>query len=337
MTACTSDSDAQTDETSRTATLSRREMLTRAAAGAATLAAATSLPAIPEALAGAPAVHAARKTLTIGAKDFSENQIVAYMYLLLLQKAKIPVNGDVKKNLASLVAIPALQKGGQHGGIDIFPEYTGTGVETVLKVKAPHNAAAYYAAAKEGYQKRFKLTWLPYYPMNDTQGFATTQAFSTKYGIKTIADMVKHASDIRLIVTTEYLSRADGLPGVKKVYGTFTPKKLVKINGAGSLRYKALLSGSGDVVEAFTTDAAIAGYHLVVLGDPKHYAPPDNLAPVVRDDALQAYPHLAQVLGVLTRRITSEAITKLNYQADIQGKDPKEVARAFLRQQGLLT
>ena len=334
MTACTSDSDARTDETPRTATLSRREVLTRAAAGAATLAAATSLPAIPEALAGAPAVHAARKTLTIGAKDFSENQIVAYMYLLLLQKAKIPVNGDVKKNLASLVAIPALRK----GDIDIFPEYTGTGVETVLKVKAPHNAAAYYAAAKEGYQTKFKLTWLPHYPMNDTQGFATTQAFSQKYGIKTIADMVKHASDVRLIVATEYLGRADGLPGLKKVYGDFTPKELVKISGAGSgFRYKALLSGRGDVVEAFTTDAAIAGNHLVVLGDPKHYAPPDNLAPVVRDDALRAYPNLAQVLGVLTRRITNEVITKLNYQADIQGKDPKDVARAFLRQQGLLT
>ena len=333
MTACTSDSDARTDETPRTATLSRREVLTRAAAGAATLAAATALPAIPEALAGAPAAHAARKTLTIGAKDFSENQIVAYMYLLLLQKAKIPVNGDVKKNLTSFLATPALRR----GDLDIFPEYTGTGLEDVLKEKAPHNAAAYYTAVKEGYQKKFKLTWLPHYPMNDTQGFATTQAFSKKYGIKTIADMVKHASDVRLIVTTEYLSRADGLPGVKKVYGAFTPKELVRINGAGSFRYKALLSGRGDVVEAFTTDAAIAGNHLVVLGDSKHYAPPDNLAPVVRDDALQAYPNLAQVLGVLTRRITSEAITTLNYQVDIQSKDPKEVARAFLRQQALLT
>ena len=175
MTACTSSSDARTDKTPQTATLSRREALTRAAAGAATLAAATALPAIPEALAGAPAVHVARKTLTIGAKDFSENQIVAYMYLLLLQKARIPVNGDIKKNLTSFIATPALQR----GDIDIFPEYTGTGLEAVLKEKAPHNAAAYYAAVKEGYQKKFKLTWLPYYPMNDTQGFATTQTFST--------------------------------------------------------------------------------------------------------------------------------------------------------------
>src|SRR5438067_11295835 len=142
----TAGSDARTDETPRTATLSRREVLTRAAAGAATIAAATSLPAIPEVLAGAPAVHVARKTLTIGAKDFSENQIVAYMYLLLLQKAKIPVSGEVKKNLTSFLATPALQR----GDIDIFPEYTGTGLEAVLNEKAPHNAAAYYAAVKQG-------------------------------------------------------------------------------------------------------------------------------------------------------------------------------------------
>ena len=130
----TAGSDARTDETPRTATLSRREVLTRAAAGAATIAAATSLPAIPEVLAGAPAVHVARKTLTIGAKDFSENQIVAYMYLLLLQKARIPVNGDVKKNLTSFIATPALQR----GDIDIFPEYTGTGLEDILKDTEHH-------------------------------------------------------------------------------------------------------------------------------------------------------------------------------------------------------
>ncbi len=313
-------------------TISRRDALARAAAGAASIAVATSLPGIPAALAGAPAVHASTKTLTIGAKDFSENQIVAYMYLLLLQKAHIPVNGDVKKNLTSFLATPALQR----GDIDIFPEYTGTGLEDILKEKAPHNSAAYYKAVKAGYQKKLKLTWLDYYPMNDTQGFATTQAFAKKYRLKTIADMVKHAADIRLIVATEYLGRADGLPGVEKVYGNFTPKELVKINGAGSFRYKALLSGRGDVVEAFTTDAAIAGNHLVVLGDPKGYAPPDNLAPVVRDDALRAYPNLAKVLGVLTKRITNAAITKLNYQADIQGKDPKDVAQRFLQEQRLL-
>lgn len=324
-----------TQDTPATLPISRRTLLTRAAAGAATIAAASTLPATLASAAvpaGAPAVRTAKKTLTVGAKDFSENQIVAYMYQLLLQDAGIPVNSQVKKNLTSFIATPALQR----GEIDIFPEYTGTGLEAILKQKASHNSDAYYSAVKAGYQSKYKLTWLDYYPMNDTQGFATTQAFAKQHGIKSIADMVKKASDVRLVVATEYLSRADGLPGVKRVYGDFTPKEIVRIAGAGSFRYKALLAGRGDIVEAFTTDAAIAGNHLVVLGDPKGYAPPDNLAPVVRNDALSAYPTLSKVLGVLTKRITSEAITKLNYQSDIQGKDPRDVARAFLQQQGLL-
>ncbi|HZS91273.1 MAG TPA: glycine betaine ABC transporter substrate-binding protein [Chloroflexota bacterium] len=323
-----------TEKTERTtvrpAVSTRRELLIRAALGAGGMALAVDLPIGVS--AATPAVHPSKKTLTIGAKDFSENQIVAYMYLYLLQIANIPVNGDIKKNLASGIATPALVK----GDIDIFPEYTGTGLEAILKQKASHNAKAYYDAVSAGYQKKFKLTWLDMYPMNDTQGFATTRAFSEKTGIKTIADMVKHASEVRLIVATEYLGRADGLPGVKRVYGNFTPKEIVQIAGAGSLRYAALLQGRGDIVEAFTTDAALAGNNLVVLGDPKGYAPPDNLAPVVRDDALAAYPNLKTVLNKLAPKITNAAITKLNYQADIQGKDPKDVARTFLQDQGLI-
>jgi osmoprotectant transport system substrate-binding protein len=316
--------------TPRRDALSRREFLTRAGLGAAGLALAVDLPIGVS--AATPAVHPSAKTLTIGAKDFSENQIVAYMYLYLLQDARIPVNGDVKKNLASGIATPALVK----GDIDIFPEYTGTGLEAILKQKAPHNAAAYYKAVSAGYQKKFNLTWLAMYPMNDTQGFATTHSFAQQTGIKTIADMAKHASEVRLIVATEYLGRADGLPGVKRVYGNFTPKEIVQIAGAGSLRYAALLQGRGDIVEAFTTDAALAGNNLVVLADPKGYAPPDNLAPVVRNDALAAYPNLKTVLNKLARKITNAAITRLNYQSDIQGKDPKDVARTFLQDQGLI-
>ena len=120
------------------------------------------------------------------------------------------------------------------------------------------------------------------------------------------------------------------------VYGAFTPKELVRINGAGSFRYKALLSGRGDVVEAFTTDAAIAGNHLVVLGDPKHYAPPDNLAAVVRTDVLQAYPEIKHVLNKLAPQVTSTLIRALNYLVDGAQMAPQLVAKIFLQQQGLL-
>src|SRR5918912_2996585 len=216
--------DDETHGTSRTASLSRRDLLTRAAIGVAAVAGG-AVPAVLPAGAAAPTIHVARKTLTIGAKGFAENEIVAHMYLLLLQQAGLPVHGTITPNLTSAVATPALMR----GDIDIFPEYTGTGLEVILKQKAPHNARAYYKAVAAGYQRQFNLTWLDPMPLNDTQGFATTQAISRTYGLHTITDMVRNAAMLRLIVTAEYLTRPDGLSGLKRVYGDFTPTKLVTL------------------------------------------------------------------------------------------------------------
>src|SRR5919201_1481376 len=323
--------DDQAHGTSRTSSLSRRDLLTRAALGVSTVSS-RAVPSVLPACAVAPTIHAARKTLTIGAKGFAENEIVAHMYLLLLQQAGLPVHGTITRNLTSAIATPSLMR----GDIDIFPEYTGTGLEVILKQKAPHNARAYYKAVAEGYQRQFNLTWLDPMPLDDTQGFATTQAISRTYGLTTITDMVRNAPRPRLIVTAEYLTRPDGLPGLKRVYGDFTPKKLVTLANVGSVRYAALLLGQGDVVEAFTTDGLIAGDRLLVLGDPKGYAPPDNLAAVVRTDALQAYPQIKDVLNKLAPRVTTRIITALNYLVDGAHMAPQLVATIFLHQQGLL-
>src|ERR671938_407093 len=147
--------DDQAHGTSRSTSLSRRDLLTRAAIGVATVAA-RAVPSVLPAGAAAPATHAARKTLTIGAKGFAENEIVAHMYLLLLQQAGVPVHGTITQNLTSAIATTALMR----GDIDIFPEYTGTGLEVILKHTEPHNAHAYYKAVAAGYQRQFNLTWL---------------------------------------------------------------------------------------------------------------------------------------------------------------------------------
>ncbi len=329
--------DAPTTSDHAPSPLSRRDALTRAAAGVAAVAGAAVLTPSIQAFASAPAIHTAKPTLVIGAKGFSENEIVAYMYMLLLKQAGISVSSTLKDGLASVVATSALQRGGQNGGIDIFPEYTGTAVNVILKqINIPHNPDAYLKAAVAGYQSKYKLTFLNYSPMNDAQGFATTQAISKQYGIKSIADMVKHASQLRLIAAAEYLDRPDGPKLLAKIYGSFKFKSEVILADVGSARYAALQEGRGDVTEAFTTDGLIAANNLVVLTDPKGYALPDNLGPVVNDAALQAYPAIKTVLNNLAPYITSKAITALNYQADGQGKKPADVARAFLTSHGLL-
>lgn len=307
---------------------SRREFLVRAAAGG--IASAALLHSLPIALAAEPAARPSATSLNVGAKDFTEDQLVGHMYTLLLQQAGFSVNEHF--NLPTAIAHAALVK----GDIDLYPEYTGTGLEVILKGSAPHTALAYYKAVAAGYEKRFKLTWLTPAPMNDTQGLATTQAISRQYGIRTISDMVKQASKLRFVVNSEFLTRADGLPGLKHVYGNFSFKSQVVVAGAGSLRYAALEQGRGDVVVAFTTDGLIAGDKLVVLKDDRGYAPPDNLAPVVRDSVLKQNPRIAGILNKLAPKLTSAAVSSLNYKVDGQHQDLPTVARDFLRQQGLL-
>ena len=312
-------------ENEHTAPVSRR----KAILGAGALAAALALGTVPGAVQAASAVRATG-TINVGAKDFTEDQLVGHMYTLLLRQAGFSVNEHF--NLPTAIAHSSLLR----GDIDMYPEYTGTGLVDILKGSAPNTAAAYYKAAAAGYQSRFHLTWLNPAPMYDTQGLATTQAISKQYGIKTFSDMARQASKLRFIVNSEFLTRPDGLPGLKKIYGNFAFKSTHIVAGAGSLRYAALTGGQGDVVVAFTTDGPIVADHLVLLQDDKHYAPPDNIAPVVRDNVLAKYPQIKGILNKLAPTLTTTAVQSLNYQVDGQHKDLATVAKTFLQQQNLL-
>ena len=179
------------DMTGPATPLSRRAILARVARGAGALAAAAAFPTLRAAQAES---DLATRTIKVGAKDFTEDQLIAHMYSLLLQQAGIPVSEHF--NLPTAIAHQSLVR----GDIDLYPEYTGTGLEVILKeTTVSHNAITYFNTVAKGYQQRFHLTWLQPSPMNDTQGLATTQAIARKYGLKTISDMVKQAAKLRFM------------------------------------------------------------------------------------------------------------------------------------------
>ena len=317
----TTDLVTRTADEASSATLSRAQLLGAAAAGAAALGVAS--------FGTLPIAEAASGSITVGAKDFTEDQLLGHMYALLLQQAGFKVSE--KFPLPTAIAQAALVK----GDIDLYPEYTGTGLQVILKTTAANSAQAYYTAVAKGYEQQFHLTWLDPSPFNDTQGLATTQSVSKQYGIKTFSDMVKQASKLRFVANAEFIKRPDGLPGLKKVYGNFSFKS-IKVVPTPGLRYQALKNGLGDVVVAFTTDGPLVADHLVLLDDDKHYAPFDQVAPVVRDNVLKAHPEIKGILNKLAPKLTQSAIQKMNYLVDGQGKDLNATAKAFLQQQGLL-
>ncbi len=270
-------------------------------------------------------------TIKVGSKDFTEEFIVAEMYAQLLENAGFKV--DRKLNLGGT---PVAQAAIVKGDIDLYPEYTSTGLLTVLKLPAIQDPQQIFSAVKSGYEKQFQLTWLNPSPFNDTQALAMTQAASDKYGIKTYSDLAAKAGSLVLGGPAEFMEREDGLKGLQKAYGGFQFKDTKQL-GTGSLRYQALLDGQIDVVVAFGTDGQIQGDHLVLLRDDKTFYPVYNVAPVVRMDTLQKYPQIADVLNKPAPLLTDQVMSGLNWQVDGPTKaEPAAVAKTFLQQSGLL-
>jgi osmoprotectant transport system substrate-binding protein len=302
----------------------------------------TSLPQVPSfgrrralvALAGlalAPAACAPQSraaAIRVGSKNFTEELILGELYAQVLEHAGYPV--DRRLDLGSVeIAMEALQR----GDIDVYPEYTGTALLVVLKMAPVSDPKRTFAIVKDAYRARFGLTWLDPSPMNDSQALATTQAVAAKYGLRTLSDLARQAPNLRLAAVPEFVDRADGIAGLRKVYGGFDFKS-VKFVAIG-LKYQALLDGDVDVAAAFSTDGQIGSDHLVVLEDDKHFWPPYQVAPVVRDDALTRFPRLAGVLDALAPHVTDAVIRSLNWQVDGGKQEPADVARTFLRSSGL--
>ena len=275
--------------------------------------------------------RAAPVTLKVGSKDFTEEFILAEMYSLLLEEAGFKV--ERKFNLGGTpIAHAALVK----GDIDLYPEYTSTGLLTVLKEKPLADARAILEAVRKGYREQFKLSWLEPAPFNDTQALATTKDVSDKYGIKTYSDLSAKAAELRLGGPAEFAERADGIKGLQQAYGGFQFKEFRQL-GTGSLRYEALKTGQIDVVVAFGTDGQISGMGLVLLQDDKHFYPVYQAAPVVRTDVLDKNAKIAEALNKLAPLLTDDVMAGLNWQVD--GPTKREfaaVAKAFLQEKGLL-
>jgi osmoprotectant transport system substrate-binding protein len=279
----------------------------------------------------APAQPGSVGSVAVGSKDFTEQFIVAEMYAQILENAGFTV--ERKLNLGGT---PIAHQSIVNGDIDLYPEYTSTGLLTVLKLSPMQDAQEIYATVKQGYEEQYNLTWLTPSPFNDTQALAMTKAVASQYGIQTYSDLSKKAPELILGGPAEFLEREDGIKGLQEAYGGFEFKETKQL-GTGSLRYQALLDGQVDVVVAFGTDGAIKGNDLLLLVDDMVFYPIYNVAPVVRMDVLEKYPQITELLNELAPLLTDDVMSGLNWQVDgPEKKEPADVAKAFLVENGLL-
>ncbi|MBK9051090.1 MAG: quaternary ammonium transporter [Chloroflexi bacterium] len=269
-------------------------------------------------------------TIVVASKDFTEQFIVGEMYALLLEDAGYTVERKI-----NLGGTPIAHEALLNDEIDVYPEYTGTGLLTVLQMDVMSDPAAVFDAVKAAYAEQFDLVWLEPAPMNNTQALAMTRERAAELGITTFSDMVANADQLVLIGPPEFAEREDGIPGLKQVYGDFTFANFLTVDPG--LRYQALLNGEADVVVAFGTDGELAAYDLLSLVDDKGLYPPYQIAPVIRQEVLDENSEVADVLNTLAPLLTDATMQRLNNEVSGNGREPVDVAREFLVQEGLIS
>ena len=270
----------------------------------------------------------------MGGKLDVEAQLLTEMYTQLLQNGGYTVNEKLALGNSIIV-----HKAITSGVIDLYPEFTATGLNT-LGIKSSYDPQKDYQAVKSGYEKKFQVTWLDMAPLNDGYGICTTKALSQSLGITTISQLVPQ---VRQLVLASPSDGIDFIDGLKSAYGIDTGsfKSLQKVDY--SIGFASVGSGSAQMCVGYTTDGSIAAQGFLFLADDKTGFPQFHPAPIVRMSVLKKYPDIAKILNPLAPRLTTEAsiqlqdeVGKLKSGGTSVTEAVKQVARQFLQNAGLL-
>lgn len=262
--------------------------------------------------------------IVIGSKNFTEQVILGELLAQQIEN-KTGLEVDRRLNLGgTLVCHQALTS----GQIDMYVEYTGTGLTAILKEPAATDSAKVYDEVKTAYQSRFGIEWTEPLGFNNTFAIIVRKADAEKLNIKTISDAAAHTAGWIAGFGYEFIEREDGYPGLAKMYGLRFPAS-PRVMDLG-LTYRAVAARQVDFIAGNSTDGLIDALGLVVLEDDKHYFPPYDAAPLVRRAVTERHPEVRDALRALGGKISPEEMRRLNYAVDGDHRDLKEVVREFL-------
>jgi osmoprotectant transport system substrate-binding protein len=267
--------------------------------------------------------------ITIGSKFFTEQVILAELLAQHIEaKTGIPV--ERKTNLGGTLLV---HKAMQAGQLDLYVEYTGTALTAVLNECPQGDSDAVYKRVKQLYSERF------HFEVTEPLGFENTFAMvirgddAQKFHLQKISDIALLAPKWHVGVGYEFLERPDGFRGWSDRYHLHfaeTPKVMDL-----GLIYRALVDRQVDIVAGNSTDGLIDSLGLRALQDDRHYFPPYDAVPIVRQSTLAQFPQLRAALGDLAGKLSAADMRRLNYAVDAQHQDATAVVRAFRASLGL--
>lgn len=276
-----------------------------------------------------------KNSIKVGSKEFTEQLLLGQITILALEDAGYKVEDKTGVAGSDKVRL-ALEK----GDFDLYWEYTGTAWLSFLQHDEPitNSQEAYEKVRDEDLKNG--LTWLQYASLNNTYTMMMKREDSESLGIKTLSDLSKYINENPGQLTTaidhEFSIRPDGYPGVQERYEFNQGEDEIKIMDLG-IMYKTLKEGQVDVAMGFATDGRIEAFDLVNLEDDKEFFPVYNGAPVVRNEVLENNPEITDILNEIAPLLDSETMMKLNYEVDINEREPKAVAKEWLQSVGLIS
>jgi len=275
-----------------------------------------------------PTPTRAADRIVIGSKNFEESRLLAEMFAQLLE-ARTDLQVERRLGLAGTqVCFEALRT----GAIDVYPEYTGTGLVSILSEKAGGDNTATLRRVRSEFLMRWDLWWLSPLGFENSWEIAVPQELAEREKLRTISDLARISGRLRGGFGHEFVGREDGLLGLERIYGLrFASVQPLQ----QALQYQAAGDRQIDAMDAYTTDARLLRYRLVVLEDDKGFFPPYDAAPLVRGATLARHPEVGTVLGLLAGAFDEDRMRALNYRLQEKGETETVVARDALRELGL--
>ena len=272
------------------------------------------------------------RPVVVASKPFGESYLLCEMFAQLLESRGL--NVDRRPGLgATEIAFGALRS----GAIDVYPEYTGTGLIAILHDSLADSVLADPRAVFSHVAKRFadeyRVRWLPPLGFQNTYAIAVTRATANQYHLRTLSDLARESSHLTAGFTADFIGRSDGLVGLSRVYG-LSPRAVRPL--APAVKYQALASGAVDVIDGYSTDGLLARYDLVTLIDDRHFFPPYEASALVTEKLATQMPAAIAALTLLSGRLDENVMRRLNRRVEVDGEDVRVVATDELRGLGLI-
>jgi osmoprotectant transport system permease protein len=268
------------------------------------------------------------RPVVVASKPFAESYLLAEMFAQVLEARGIPVERRLGLG-ATEIAFGAVRT----GAVDVYPEYTGTGLLAILGEKPSSDPRAVYGRVAGEFRRRWGVRWLPPLGFQNTYAIAVRKETARRLGLRTLSDLGRNGPSIVAGLTPDFIGREDGLPGLTRAYG-FHPREVRPLVQA--VKYPALAAGRVDVIDGYSTDGFIARYDLVVLEDDRAFFPPYEAAAVVSRRLFDENPAAIAALTELSGRLDETRMREMNRRVEVDGEEVPRVAAAALRDLGLV-